>query len=252
MLASQSLRQAKLIGQRRFLSSSLVTKFDESISKLPMREAVRYKNKNLKWTAEEFKKYSESHANALLEHEFKKSDSLAVWLPESAEKHVVWIAAAKTGMRIFDIDTNLNSVSEIREWLKISNCKAIYFDPVDENHNKLLLLRKAIPEFFHYDDSNGQSFHSKYFPNLKYFIQTGFDVELGCLNFKSLFLPHPFESEVQKVATTLSDDLPLYTSIKKGSKGVEVGPTVTQSQVLQSATWDFANKIINKEYFEAN
>lgn len=36
-------------------ASSLVTKFDDSINKLPLREAVRYVNQNMKWTAEEFK-----------------------------------------------------------------------------------------------------------------------------------------------------------------------------------------------------
>ena len=29
------------------------------------------------------------------------------------------------------------------------------------------------------DDTKGQYFHSKYFPELKYFIQTGFDIEIG-------------------------------------------------------------------------
>ena len=78
--------------------------------------------------------------------------------------------------------------------MRISNCKSVYFDPIDETHDKLKLLRQAIPEFFHCttafilsistwyfidDDTNGQLFHSKHFPNLRYFIHTGFDIELG-------------------------------------------------------------------------
>lgn len=58
------------------------------------------------------------------------------------------MAAAKIGLKIIDVDTALTSVSEIRSFLAASNCKAIFFNPEDENHNKLLLLRKAIPEFF--------------------------------------------------------------------------------------------------------
>lgn len=38
----------------RRLASSLVSGFDASISALPMREAVRYKEKNIKWTSSEF------------------------------------------------------------------------------------------------------------------------------------------------------------------------------------------------------
>jgi hypothetical protein len=43
-----------LIAKRR-LASSLVSKLEESISALPLREAVRYTKKNLKWTAGDIK-----------------------------------------------------------------------------------------------------------------------------------------------------------------------------------------------------
>lgn len=39
---------------RRRLASSLVSGFDASIAALPMREAVRYKEKNIKWTSSDF------------------------------------------------------------------------------------------------------------------------------------------------------------------------------------------------------
>ena len=35
-------------------SSSLITQYQNSIEKLPVREAVRYKNGNIKWSASEF------------------------------------------------------------------------------------------------------------------------------------------------------------------------------------------------------
>jgi len=34
--------------------STFVAKFDDSITRLPMREAVRYTEKNMKWTASDF------------------------------------------------------------------------------------------------------------------------------------------------------------------------------------------------------
>ena len=51
-----------------------------------MREAVRYAKNNMKWTAADMKMYVDSHANGLLENRFQSGDSIAVWLPESAEK----------------------------------------------------------------------------------------------------------------------------------------------------------------------
>lgn len=55
-------------------------RFEESVESLPMREAGRFKAKNLKWTAKDYKSYADSHANALLEFRFKKGDKVAVWM----------------------------------------------------------------------------------------------------------------------------------------------------------------------------
>lgn len=106
----------------------------------------------------------------MLEFEFTSKDTIAVWLPESPEKvrvlfimfrtkrlltsilhilqHVILTAAAKAGIKVVDIDLKLTELSEIREFLKAANCKAIYFKPEHEEHDYLLLLRQAIPEFF--------------------------------------------------------------------------------------------------------
>ena len=36
-------------------ASSLISSFESSIAKIPIREAVRYTKKNMKWTADEFR-----------------------------------------------------------------------------------------------------------------------------------------------------------------------------------------------------
>jgi len=131
------------------LASSLVTKFEDAVAALPMREAVRYTGKNLKWTASELKGFVDAHANALLEHGFVKGDVLAVWLPNSAEKHVTLLAAAKIGLKVVDVDASLSAVADLRQVLSSSACKAIFFEPVSATQDNLLLLRKAIPEFFY-------------------------------------------------------------------------------------------------------
>jgi acyl-coenzyme A synthetase/AMP-(fatty) acid ligase len=84
-----------------------------------------------------------------LEHGFQPGDSIAVWLPDSAEKHVTFVAAAKAGLKIVDVDLELTDVQEIRNFLKSSNCKAVYFKPEHGNFHYLNLLRKAVPELYH-------------------------------------------------------------------------------------------------------
>lgn len=127
-----------------------------------------------------FQNYINAHANALLEFEIKAGDTIAVWLPESAEKvcnqlsvfflpfhsadlinkrtfmhiqHVTLMAAAKAGLKVVDVDIKLTEISEIRAFLTAANCKVIYFKPEHEDHDYLLLLRKAIPEFFECETS---------------------------------------------------------------------------------------------------
>eukprot|EP00607_Mallomonas_marina_P003310 CAMPEP_0182428618 /NCGR_PEP_ID=MMETSP1167-20130531/23153_1 /TAXON_ID=2988 /ORGANISM="Mallomonas Sp, Strain CCMP3275" /LENGTH=226 /DNA_ID=CAMNT_0024611609 /DNA_START=138 /DNA_END=818 /DNA_ORIENTATION=- len=224
--------------------------FDSMVQQSPMREAVRYGAKNIKWSASEVKKNTDAHANALLEHGFIAGETIAIWHKECAEKHISLLAAARIGLKIVDIDVSISSVTDLREALKLAKCKAIIFEPQTETHDNLLLLRKAIPEFFSFDDTFGQQFHSKYFPTLEYFIHTGYDLELGCLNYKSLFLPHPEVDEASLVAAKLTNDMPLYMKIMKGPSGVECTKEVTHSQVLEQTEWDFAKKLVNKEYFE--
>lgn len=58
------------------------------------------------------------------------------------------LAAAKAGFRIVDVDPSITTVADVRSFLTMSNCKALFFQPVSETSNNLLTLRKAIPEFY--------------------------------------------------------------------------------------------------------
>lgn len=69
------------------MASSLISNLYKSVEELPMREAVRYTNKeNMKMSAVEFKAAAAAHANALLSHGIKTGDSILVWLPDYKQK----------------------------------------------------------------------------------------------------------------------------------------------------------------------
>lgn len=95
------------------------------------------------------------------------------------------------------------------------------------------------------DDKYGQAFHSKHFPSLKYFVHTGFDIEMGCLNYKSLFLSDPVTSLVDTASKAVTDELPLY------AKAASSLSFVSQSKALDEAAFGFAKKLIAKQYFES-
>ena len=71
----------------------------------------------------------------------------------------------------------------------------------------------------------------------------GFDIEMGCLNYKSMFLHNPESSLVDATATATRDDMALYSSLHSGKK-------ITHGEVLANDTWGFAKKLVEKQYFE--
>ena len=245
----RSLRTPLSQGQFMF-ASSFVSKIDAAVEALPLREAIRYQETNVRVTANEFLNHAEAHANALLEHEFKEGDVLALWFPDGAEKHVTKIAAAKAGLKIVDIDPTITDISSIREFLRQSQAKAIFFFPFYNDVEYTQLLRKAVPEFFHYDNTQGQYFHSKYFPKLKFFVHLGIDSEFGCLPYRGLFLKNPPVNYSKEASAKLSDETPLYAEITNKDGQIKLTPFLTHGQATSSPAFSFAEKLIKKEFFE--
>jgi len=76
-------------------------------------------------------------------------------------------------------------------------------------------------------------------------VHTGFDIEMGCLNYKSLFLSDPVTSLVDTASKAVTDELPLY------AKAASSLSFVSQSKALDEAAFGFAKKLIAKQYFES-
>ena len=236
---------------------SLTTAFNEH----PMKEAARYTKKNDRWTFGKFDTISDDHANALFDMGLRTGDRVAIWLDESAEKHMVTITAAKLGLSVIDFGSEVNTLSDLRQGLALADCHSIYFEPSNATQNKLTLLRKAIPEFFYYDDTMGQEFHSKHFKKLKHFIHTGFDVEMGCLQLQDMFLPQsadaltstmtPMEmSNNYKAHVKLSDATPFYAKLQRGDSGLKLSNFATHGSIISEKQIPFVNNLASKVYFE--
>lgn len=63
-------------------------------------------------------------------------------------QHVILMSLAKAGCKIVDLDTEITDINDIREALRISECRLINFAS-ETSHDRTMLLRKAIPEFYH-------------------------------------------------------------------------------------------------------
>lgn len=227
--------------------SSLLGSFDAMVESLPMREAVRYKEGNVKCSAAEIKKWTDAHANALIEMGVGPGDNVIVWHPESAEKHIAMLSVAKIGATVVEMDEDIKSVNDLRKALAAAKGRMISFNAMKgEPNDKTLLLRKAIPEFYSYDDTYGQPFHSKHFPELQYFVHSGFDSERGSLQYMTLFAEDAPNNPVGVRVASTEDSTPLYFKVGAGGKS----DVLTHKQVHEQGSWPFLKKLTNKEYFE--
>lgn len=59
------------------------------------------------------------------------------------------MAAAKAGFRVVDIDPTITDIPSIREFLRQTEVKALYFFNFDNDTEYGDLLRKSIPELFY-------------------------------------------------------------------------------------------------------
>lgn len=246
------LPQGVKIKQTRSVSNFIV-KYEKAVDELPHREAVRYKDKNIKWSAQEFNKFVDEHARALIDLGFPVGTVVVNWMEDCKEKHLTFMAYAKVGFKIIEIDPSVQSIQEIRECLSFANCRMIVIDTETADFDRLALLRKAIPEFYFFDDAHGQAFHSKHFPNLKQFIHTGFQTEIGCSNLNQWCVGEGGHLdkllEIRKDQT--NDAMILYQKIAKGPNGqLTATPEYSYSDVVEKKIWTFADNIINQKYFE--
>lgn len=52
-------------------------------------------------------------------------------------------------MKVVDIDSSITDVDAMRKTLSLIKVNALFFSPVTESLDNLLLLRKSIPEFYY-------------------------------------------------------------------------------------------------------
>lgn len=224
----------------------IAAKLDEVTAELPMKEAVRYKKGNLKWTRSDVKKHSEALACGLLELGCKAGDTIAMWLPECSEKHVAQLAAARVGMVVAEVDQQLTSPEAIGKVLEECGATVALVDDAG-----IPALTEAIPELRHYKTGSGLPFRSAKLPSLRLCVHTGVDREPSILNYRSVLLYTPPISPLDGVNGQIKETTPLYTNFSAGSGGSpQKGDTLSHADVVRSAAWPTISAILDKNYIE--
>eukprot|EP00903_Cladosiphon_okamuranus_P012787 g11951.t1 len=243
--AAVAVGDAPLATQGRCMGG-LASKVDEVLAEIPMKEAVRYKKGNLKWTRSDVKSHSEALACGLLELGCKAGETMAMWLPECSEKHVAQLAAARIGMVVAEVDPKLASAGAVEKILEESGAAVVLVE-----ESVVPALTEAVPELRHYQTDSGLPFRSAKLPSLRLCIHTGLDREASLLHFRSALLYTPPVSPLDQVNGQVKATAPLYTAFSEGTGGIPTkGKTLSHADVMRLATWPTISAILKKEYVE--
>ncbi|RHY35384.1 hypothetical protein DYB32_000147 [Aphanomyces invadans] len=120
--------------------STIGLTLEKAVESLPHREAVRAFNNvdrddDLRFSYQEFNQFVNELTNGFLELQFKKGDTIALWLPNNAENLVAQFAAAKAGLNIAAVDPSISTVEELEFVVKDSKAVALLFDPKNNEAN---------------------------------------------------------------------------------------------------------------------
>jgi len=270
----QTLTKSALLGGQQLTSTSrgvatASASLGQTISMLaeenPHKDAVRYDHKNIKWSFKHLEYYSDALALGLAETGLIPGDAMLSWLPlHFAEQHVLQLACSKGGFILYHLDPSLAitdreaAKTSLKNALEVTEATCLFSQQAGDDVNYTNLCKEVIPEVRFFDIYEGMQFFTPRFPNLRFPIHTGLDVEagecLGLIPYKYFIVP--VSSEFKKfssnqLSTEVDGSTPLMGELivdKNGS--VKKGKVLTNDEVLKSMAWPQVCSMVKKEYIE--
>ncbi|ETV92675.1 hypothetical protein H310_13115 [Aphanomyces invadans] len=208
---------------------------EKAVESLPHREAVRAFNNvdrddDLRFSYQEFNQFVNELTNGFLELQFKKGDTIALWLPNNAENLVAQFAAAKAGLNIAAVDPSISTVEELEFVVKDSKAVALLFDPKNNEANSTDVAKQVFE-----NQPYASHFHTV--------ITTAIDPVHNFLQFRRM-LVNALESYYAEERTAQIDaTTPLVVSYTRNNgQNPTRGAALTHGDVLKQAK-DIVNSV---------
>lgn len=221
--------------QRNFSTVSQV--MNDATSTFPYKEALRSIPQELRFSFTDLQRVSSEFSNGLIDMDFKTGDTLAVLLPNSAEHVVTQLAAAKAGVTLIEVDSNIRSKEELGFILQDANCRGLIYEPRIDGQHLTEMVGSLFEKEFKRIGWSHDPLQARGFPLLRYIITTGqYDVP-GVHQYRHLFVnalePYLIEQRENEI-TTETPFVVSYSADKNGGNPIK-GQVVTQGDVLKAA-----------------
>ncbi len=206
---------------------------DKTVAAFGSREAVVFREQNIRWTWRQFAEEVDCLAAGLLALGMQKGERIGIWSPNRAEWLLTQFATARIGLILVNINPAYR-LSELEYALNKVECKAIIAAESFKTSQYLQMLQTLAPELAHC--APGTLAAAK-LPHLNIVIRMGEARTGGMFNFADVTaLATPaLIAQARAIGATLQAHEPINIQFTSGTTGQPKGATLTHHNIVNNA-----------------
>ncbi|WP_341315399.1 AMP-binding protein [Paraburkholderia sp. IMGN_8] len=220
------------------LSESTIGQFlRETARRLPDRQAVVFREQDIRWTWREFDDHVDCLATGLLSLGIEKGDRVGIWSPNRFEWLLTQFATARIGAVLVNINPAYR-VAELEYALRKVGCKALVTAETFKTSNYISMLLDIAPELA---SQQAGDLRIARLPELRMVISVGDWRVSGVMPFHAVMrrgedmLRVEGGTVLDAVGRTLSPHDPINIQFTSGTTGSPKGATLTHHNIVNNA-----------------
>jgi len=219
------------------LSESTVGQFlVDTARRFPERQAVVFREQEIRWSWREFQQEVDTLAAGLLELGIQTGDRVGIWSPNRVEWLMTQFATARIGAVLVNINPAYR-LAELEYALNKVGCKAIISAEKFKSSMYLQMLQELAPELA---SATPGDLHAARLPDLRIVIRMCDTETPGMLTFsdvieqgRTAFDP----ARLDAIGATLNANDPINIQFTSGTTGNPKGATLTHRNVVNNARY---------------
>jgi fatty-acyl-CoA synthase len=219
------------------LSESTVGQFlVDTARRFPERQAVVFREQEIRWSWREFQQEVDTLAAGLLELGIQTGDRVGIWSPNRVEWLMTQFATARIGAVLVNINPAYR-LAELEYALNKVGCKAIISAEKFKSSMYLQMLQELAPELA---SATPGDLHAARLPDLRIVIRMCDTETPGMLTFsdvieqgRTAFDP----ARLDAIGATLDANDPINIQFTSGTTGNPKGATLTHRNVVNNARY---------------